>query len=179
MSFALVSPIAEAIGLVFLSRSLQNDNITGPNYTILDSGGPRAPLVANNTAHNILTYTYFAYPGLLLLFFIGVFTYDSVVSSSEDQKTDDSAPAVQLGPGGKPLPPRTIKKKKQDKQDVLDFSRPRKLLFIWLSLVVLMTLLGNGALIIAHSVYARDEEWWPGQAYVVSRNALQTLGSRY
>lgn len=171
MSFALVSPIAEAIGLVALSRSLQNDNTTDLNHTILDSGGHKDPWVANDTAHTILTYTYFIYPALLLLIFIGVFTYDSIVSSSKEQKVEDSAPSIQRGPGGKPLPARTIKKQKKDKQDVLDFSRPRKLLFIWLSLFVLLTLLGNGALVIAHSIYARDEEWWPGQAYVVSRNS--------
>lgn len=177
MSVALVSPIAEALGLVVFSRSLQNGNTTGSNHTILDSSSLKDPWIANNTAHNILTYTYFAYPALLLLCFIGVFTYDSVVSSNEEQKTDDSAPSIQRGPGGKPLPSRTIKKHKKDKKDVLDFSRPRKLLFIWLSLVVLMTLLGNGALVIAHSVYARDEEWWPGQAYVVSRNAPKASGN--
>jgi len=178
MSFALVSPVAEAITLVFFSRSLQKDNIPS-NFTIRDSGEPKEPWVANTTAHNILTYTYFAYPLILLAFFIGVFTYESIVSSNQDSKDDDSTTTTQLGPGGKPLPPRSMKKKKKDKQqDVLDFSRPRKLLFIWLSLVVLLSLIGNGALIVAHSVYSRDEEWWPGQPYVVSRSFHRVVRSR-
>ena len=49
-----------------------------------------------------------------------------------------------------------------------DFTRPRKLLFEWLSVGVLASLLGNIAVVIVHALYAREEHWWCGVATTVS-----------
>lgn len=144
------------------------NNQTAPDFSIRAAGGPKEPWVSNNTAQNILTYTHFAYPVILLVTFIGVFTYESITSVNDAHADVPAKQGPQLGPGGKVLPQRLAPKKVvKGKKDVLDFSRPRKLLFIWLSLGVLITFIGNGILTIMHALYGRNEEWWCGQAYVV------------
>ena len=70
-------------------------------------------------------------------------------------------------PGGKPLPKKHNTKKEPDNPDFLDFSRPRKLLFEWLTVAVIFSLVGNIVVVIVHALYARDEQWWCGQAATV------------
>ena len=51
--------------------------------------------------------------------------------------------------------------------EALDFSKPRKLLFEWLSVAVVFTFAGNILVVIVHALYARKEQWWCGQAPTV------------
>jgi len=167
----VITSIFQAVGLVIASRSLSKNNETVPDFSVRAAGGPKESWVSNRTAQDILTYTHFAYPIVLLCTFIGVFTYESIASSSTIHVDTTESQSPQLGPGGKVLPPRLAPKKSNEgKKDILDFSRPRKLLFIWLSVGVLLTFLGNGALTVMHALYSRNEEWWCGQAYVVCEN---------
>lgn len=126
----------------------------------------RGPWVSNNTAQRLLTTIQFAYPVILLFFFIAIFTLRSIVTSRSD-KSEEQTSEDQLGPGGKPLPKKKAPAA-SSKQNALDFSRPRKLLFEWISLGVALTFVGNAITIIVHALYARSEEWWCGQAPVVS-----------
>ncbi|GAM85402.1 hypothetical protein ANO11243_034090 [Dothideomycetidae sp. 11243] len=121
------------------------------------------------TAQNILTYLHSAYPLILLAFFIAAFTVRSIATSRAESDADEEVPdPSQLGPGGKPLPRKSpARLRKESQQDVLDFSRPRKLLFQWLSLGAAMTLVGNAVTVVVHALYARDEDWWCGQAMVI------------
>jgi hypothetical protein len=48
------------------------------------------------------------------------------------------------------------------------FSQSAKLLFKWLSVGVLVTLVADAAINVAHVMVARSEHWWCGQAVVVS-----------
>lgn len=123
----------------------------------------KQPWVSNRTAQNILRVLHFAYPLIILFFFLTTFTVRSILTAGNDN-TDENPAAEPVGPGGKPLPKKAPPKKK----DVLDFSRSRKLLFEWLSLGVALTLLGNSITVIVHALYAREEQWWCGQAAVVS-----------
>lgn len=133
---------------------------------LLPTTTQRGPWVSNNTAQRLLTTIHFAYPVVLLVFFMAVFTIRSIVTSSSN-KSGETTSEEQLGPGGKPLP----KKKApllNSNRNMLDFSRPRKLLFEWISLGVALTFVGNSITVIVHALYARSEEWWCGQAPVVS-----------
>ncbi|KAH0269900.1 putative ABC transporter, partial [Aureobasidium melanogenum] len=121
--------------------------------------------VAEHKAQRLLSIVHFAYPIVLLFFFLTTFTIRSILTARSDAP-DDSKSEPQLGPGGKPLP----KKKApvdNSKNTFLDFSRPRKLLFQWLSLAATLTLAGNAVTVVVHALYARKEEWWCGQATVV------------
>ncbi|KAG9651682.1 putative ABC transporter, partial [Aureobasidium melanogenum] len=121
--------------------------------------------VAEHKAQRLLSIVHFAYPIVLLFFFLTTFTIRSILTARTDG-SDDSKSEPQFGPGGKPLP----KKKApvdNTKNTFLDFSRPRKLLFEWLSLAATLTLAGNAVTVIVHALYARKEEWWCGQATVV------------
>ena len=122
------------------------------------------PWVSNPVAQEILAYTQVAYPIVLLLFYLVVFTIHSIVTAARndnDKKTTSQQPE-QLGPGGKPLP------KKNAKEPVIpraqEFSRPRRLLFEWLSLGVIATI----AVVIVHALVEREARWWCGQAPTVS-----------
>lgn len=123
-----------------------------------------APL---SRAQKVLDITHYAYPLILLVAFLVAFTARSVIVSSLGRKKEVEAPAQRLGPGGKPLPPGTKKPEAQHKNDELDFSKPRKLLFNWLSVLVCVTFVVNAGDVIAHALIKRDEGWWCGQPPVV------------
>lgn len=124
--------------------------------------------LSNKTATELLKYLHFAYPLILLVFFITTFTIHSIISanSANDENERTSLSEEHTGPGGKPLPKKTgpIGSNKE----VLDFSRPRKLLFEWLALGAALSFVGNAITVVVHALYSRDEQWWCGQATVVS-----------
>jgi hypothetical protein len=114
-----------------------------------------------------LTYIQIAYPIILLFVYLITFTIRSIVTARSDI---DSLPhPEQLGPGGKPLPKKKNHqpRKETDITEDLDFSKPRKLLFEWLSVGVIASLGSNVIVVIVHALLARREAWWCGQAPTV------------
>ncbi|KAK4964031.1 ATP-binding cassette-type vacuolar membrane transporter Hmt1, partial [Elasticomyces elasticus] len=122
------------------------------------------PWMSNRTALNILVYLHYAYPIVLLFLFLVSFTLRSVIAARNVQPDESSQP--QLGPGGKPLPNKTAPTSAREK-DILDFSRPRKLLFEWLSVAAALTFIANTITVIVHALYKRSEHWWCGQSVVI------------
>lgn len=173
MAAAAVGGTLSALGLVLFGRFVSVDGNKSQSkfhFTSADVNEPKQPWVSNRVAQNILSYLHAAYPLILLVFFITVFTVRSIAVSNGQGTADDEAPPTgspQLGPGGKPLPKKSPVRR-DSSQDVLDFSRPRKLLFEWLSLAAALTFIGNAITVVVHALYARSEEWWCGQATVVS-----------
>ncbi|CAK1363534.1 Heavy metal tolerance protein [Cercospora beticola] len=127
---------------------------------------PSRPWVSNPTAQAILDYLQIAYPITLLVLYLTTFTVRSIVTARSDSDTLPSQRPEQLGPGGKPLPRKknNAVKKESDISPDLDFARPRKLLFEWLSVGVIFSLSANILVVIVHAISARDEGWWCGQA---------------
>jgi len=124
-----------------------------------------------DTAQWILTYLQASYSIILLVFFITCFTARSIaISSSSESSQSPDSPTIDepLGPGGKTLPKRN-RKQVRDREEEVDFSRPRKLAFQWLSLALAFTFVANAANVVVHAVLERHEGWWCGQAAVVSR----------
>ena len=119
------------------------------------------PVVHDRTADAILLYIHYASPIILLVSFLLVFTVNSIATAAGDYTT--AAPAVQTGPGGKPLPQsKSQKAKAQRKILVLDFSPRRKLLFDWISLGVILTFVANAIIVISHALLDREHKWWCG-----------------
>lgn len=116
-------------------------------------------------AERILDVTHFAYPILLLVEFLIVFTIHSVLTASDDTPVLPSSRP--RGPGGKPLPknPRRASNDARQKAAV-DFSRSQKLTLDWLVIGLITTLVGNATNIIIHALTKRP--WWCGEAAVVS-----------
>ena len=104
-----------------------------------------------------------ANPILLLFVYLISFTVRSIATARNDNDTSEQVP--QLGPGGKPLPKKNTKE--PARPDSLDFSKPRKLLFQWLTVGVIFSLLGNIIVVIVHALYDREQGWWCGQAPTV------------
>lgn len=125
---------------------------------------PSLPWVSDPRAQGLLTYLQIIYPIALILLFVAVFTIRSIVTARNDN--DDTPHSDQLGPGGKPLPWKSQKDKSE--ANAVDFSRPRKLLFISLQAGVLLSICGNIALVIFHALLEREQRWWCGQAATVS-----------
>ncbi|KAK5007829.1 ATP-binding cassette-type vacuolar membrane transporter Hmt1, partial [Cryomyces antarcticus] len=121
------------------------------------------PWVSNKTAQGILLYLHYAYPIILLFFFLFAFTTHSVVTASNANTIGIST--TQTGPGGKPLPKGNASKATKDKP-LPDFSRPRKLLFDWLSLAAALTFIANSITVIVHALVKREESWWCGGSVV-------------
>lgn len=111
-----------------------------------------------------LSFTHYAYPVILLFFFLAVFTYHSVKTAEDPNGSPD---AEQLtGPGGKPLPKSAGVRRRRNKAKE-DIPRTQKLLFEWLSVLAALSFVGNAANVILHALVDRDEGYWCGQAYVV------------
>ena len=123
-------------------------------------------VISNKTITGLLTVLNYATPILLLFFFLAVFTLRSILAANNANTLGSVSPPVEYGPGGKPLP---IKKTTPDKKLLasLDFSRSRKLLFNWLSIVAAGTFLANAALVLLRTLVQRKDGWWCGKPYTV------------
>lgn len=134
------------------------------------------PWVSNPVAQRVLRYSQIAYPIVLVLLYLTAFTVRSVLTASKDE--DALHEPEQLGPGGKPLPLRKNNqpKKQSNIPHGLDFSRPRKLLFEWLSVAVIFSLSANIVVVIVHALLARKERWWCGEAPTVSQATVILVG---
>lgn len=123
-----------------------------------------APWVSDQTAQSLLVYTHYSSPIFLLALFLIAFTAHSILTSSHEPVVELTAPRT--GPGGKPLPAKTNGK---PRKNALDFSHARKLLFIWLSVGTIATLVANAGVVILHAVLDRKDNWWCGQSVAVCR----------
>ena len=117
-------------------------------------------------AQEIMVYTHYASPIILLIFFLLAFTAHSILTASKEDLIQPSH--AQTGPWGKPLPRTSSPAAKAAREKkALDFSPSRKLLFTWLSAGVVLTFLGNAGTVIVHALLDRKDNWWCGQAVVV------------
>lgn len=121
----------------------------------------------------VLEIIQFAYPVVLVFFFLVVFTARSILSADNRNPDTPNEPQL-LGPGGKPLPrssaQRASSRKNKANEDV---PRSQKLLFQWISVFVCLTFVGNAAVAILHALVNRKEGYWCGKAYVVSACSQQ------
>jgi hypothetical protein len=125
------------------------------------------PWLSADAAGAILDFLQYAYPIVILFFFIFAFGAHSIASGKAAAKAAakaNSARKVQYGPGGKPLPVRSQSFKKVLPKD---FSPSRKLVFEWLTVGVLLTYIGNATVVILHAIVYRRENWWCGEAVTV------------
>ncbi|KAK7513873.1 heavy metal tolerance protein precursor [Phyllosticta citriasiana] len=122
-----------------------------------------------NIARSALLYLHYAYPIVLLFFFLLVFCLRSVATSSRPEPSKESSDShiIITGPGGKPLPKRDAPKNKQKRDPNQDTPRAQKLLFEWLSVLVAGTFAANAVTVIFHALYSRKEHWWCGQSVVI------------
>ncbi|EAW11477.1 putative vacuolar ABC heavy metal transporter (Hmt1) [Aspergillus clavatus NRRL 1] len=111
----------------------------------------------------LLGYLRIGYPIVLLLIFIVAFVTTSIRTAKNVTKHGNAA---RTGPGGRPLPKRS-RSTMAIVKETQKFSRNAKLLFNWLSAGVLVTLVVDAAINVAHVMIARAEHWWCGQAVVI------------
>jgi len=116
------------------------------------------------TAHQ-LEFLRIAYPIVLLLVFFGASIAESVQAAKRAKANDRE---VQYGPNGKPLPKR-LRTQTCATQSARHKHRGREnYVFACFTTCVLGTLVADGAIRIAHVIFAKSEQWWCGQAVVVS-----------
>ncbi|KAE8306297.1 hypothetical protein BDV41DRAFT_583446 [Aspergillus transmontanensis] len=118
---------------------------------------------SHHATRQLLEYLRTGYPILLLLVFISAFVANSVLAA---KNANNSPTAAQTGPGGRPLPKRSrstmaIMKNPQK------FSQNTRSWFRWLSVGILLTILGDAAVNVAHVIVSRSEQWWCGQSVVI------------
>jgi hypothetical protein len=116
----------------------------------------------------VVDVVHFNYPLVLFVVFSVAFVANSVLSA---EPSSESKEPVLLGPGGKPLPRSAARKSKEErdkKKKLKDFSRGRKLLFLYLSAGLLATFVANGVNIIVHALTKSEKHWWCGKATAVS-----------
>jgi hypothetical protein len=120
------------------------------------------PWLSAKIASRILLYIHFAYPVVLLVFFLVAFTANSIITASPVAELSNSN-----GPGGKPLPAsRTAVGLGGPRKSQVEVSPLRKTLFSWLSVAVIVSFIGNAINVIVHSLTERG--WWCGESVAVS-----------
>lgn len=124
-----------------------------------------SPWVYNKTAQQLSVVLHYSYAIILLVFFLFVLTLRSILTSEKPKNED--LKVEETGPGGKPLPKTPVKPSKISESN-LDFSRPRKLLFDWLSVFISCTFIANATSVIIHAIVKRGQSWWCGKDVVVS-----------
>ncbi len=123
------------------------------------------PWVSNKTAQDILIYVHYAYPIILLVLFLTATTAHAVLTASKDEV--GQAKPDQTGPGGKPLPRTTSPGAKEKTKKVIEFSPSRKLCFTWISVLAILTFLGDAIIAIVHALTDKKNNWWCGESVVV------------
>ena len=122
-----------------------------------------------STIQIVLTYAHVLSPIILLVVFLFAFVWHSIAIST----TVESLEPLQLGPGGKPLPRGLSSSAKAKKAtEMVDYSPGRKYLFTWFSALILLSFIGNAILVIVETLKKRSENWWCGEAFVVSEQSL-------
>lgn len=114
-----------------------------------------------HAARELLEYLQTCYPVFFLLLFFVVFLASSMAKAGKLNEHDPH----RVGPGGRPLPRRSRSSGVNVRKE---FSKNVKHVFNWLSVGVLVTFLADSAIYILHVMVARSENWWRGQASVVS-----------
>ena len=126
---------------------------------------PQPDLNAIQASLKVLNVTKSAYPAILLVIFIATFIYHGIRASP-----DNGIVTIQAlrGPGGRPLPIRR-KSANQVKEAaaVKDLSPGIKAIFKISQVVVILTFLGNAAILLFEVLLDRKEQWWPGKNAVV------------
>jgi ABC-type transport system involved in Fe-S cluster assembly fused permease/ATPase subunit len=118
----------------------------------------------NTRLQHAVTVLQYAYPIVILLFFLVAFTARSIIASNSN--TNVSKPTT-TGPGGKPLPATDPTRNFVKREANDDVTQSQKRVFEWLSLAVALTFAGNAANVIVHALYARNDNWWCGKHVVV------------
>lgn len=117
-------------------------------------------------AQVFLQYLRVSYPIVLLVVFFAVFIAHSAHIAKDAGSSND---AVQYGPGGKPLPKRTRAMMMVSRKLPVELAKNKsKALFLSLTLCLLVTYIAEAAVHMLHAMIAKSQQWWPGQAVVVS-----------
>lgn len=130
---------------------------------------PPGPEESRQPLQKLLVYVHYAYPLVLLIFFLSAFTVQSIYTS-RNRNTSEAPPkkTPHYGPGGKALPIRGPNTRSNVHPDqAVELPRGQRLVFQWVSVVACLTFAGSAINTISHAVIRRDEQWWCGQATVV------------
>lgn len=113
----------------------------------------------------VLNVTKTAYPAILLVIFVAAFVYHGVNAAPDDVTVKIDA---MRGPGGRPLPIRR-KSANQVKEAaaVKDLAPGIKAVFKISQAIVILTFLGNAAILLFEILLDRKNEWWPGKNAVI------------
>ncbi|PGG97934.1 hypothetical protein AJ79_09047 [Helicocarpus griseus UAMH5409] len=129
----------------------------------LDGNNGGVPSFSHQEIRTLLDYTRTISPVLIVVMFIISFISHSVISA---RKVTANPPAVQTGPGGRPLPKR-MRSTAVVTPSAPDFSPNAKLVFKWLMVGVLLTFVADAAANIAQVILYRQKHWWCGQSVVI------------
>lgn len=117
---------------------------------------------SGHTTQDVVVFLRISYPIILLITFIVAFITNSIITA---KKATQNGRQEQMGPGGRPLPKRARSTMAVAKSR--RFSRCTSLLFRWLAVGVLATLVADAAINMTHVMFARSQHWWCGQSVVV------------
>ena len=141
------------------------------------SVGLDSPLSVNGTftETDLLDVVHLHYAWVLFVVFIAAYVTNIILAA---EPSSEAKGPVLLGPGGKPLPPSVARKNKEERErrkKLKDFSRGRKLLFLYLSVGLLATFVVNAINIIIHALSKSENGWWCREATAVSGDKFEKV----
>ncbi|KKZ61041.1 hypothetical protein EMCG_00619 [[Emmonsia] crescens] len=121
------------------------------------------PSFSHQEIRRLLDYTRSISPVIIVVVFLISFISRSVISA---KKIPVHPPAIQTGPGGRPLPKR-MRSTAVFAPLVSDFSLNAKLTFKWLTVGVLLTFVADAVSTMTRVILYRQMHWWCGQSRVI------------
>ena len=116
----------------------------------------------------VLQYFRISYPIVVLVVFFFVFILHSS-NVAKQNEAGNIGDAAHIGPGGKRLPKRTRVMMMVARELPVELARKKsKAVFLWLTILLLFTYVGDAVLDMTHVMVAKSQQWWCGQAVVVS-----------
>ncbi|EXJ59537.1 uncharacterized protein A1O5_12162 [Cladophialophora psammophila CBS 110553] len=118
---------------------------------------------ASLRALNLAKWTY---PAILLIVFVVAFVYHGIKTAPDDGGKVTIHPM--RGPGGRPLPIRRRSANQvKEAAAVKDLSPAVKTVFKVGQVIVILSFLGNAAILLFETLLNRKDEWWPGKNAVI------------
>lgn len=134
--------------------------VSWDRYTAMKSSPSHASHSASSAAR-ILQVTQSAYPILLLIVFLVTLTVHGIRAGSKSKAKATNTGHAESNGG-------VLKNIENANQHDMDPTRAQKALFLWLSVILTTTFIGDAVNIIVHALMQRP--WWCGEAPVVSHH---------
>lgn len=133
---------------------------------ITHMASPPGSQTFSDTTSSVLYFTRYAYPLILLIFFIVIFIVRDIVNAPPRLTANVPGSPQKSGPGGRPLPSPAASRPSNTQS--FTPTRARSVVLQCLASAVALSFVADATTVVLHVLTERARGWWCGEAVVVS-----------